>query len=332
MYLDQALTALGRDMRTVALTPAPNDRLDIDTLGTRSLSLGTISRLRRSMRDVDLVISHGSRALPACAAAQLPSRRRFVFRSIGDGVFYARTPARRARVWLYLRKAEAVVALWPGSADTLAHRYGVPTERITVIPTGVPAERFPPVDAERRTAARAVFGLSDDARVVLSLGWLAREKGVQNAIKAVSAIPEVTLLVAGLGPELAALERLAADVAPGRVRFLGQVDDVSAAMSASDVFVLPSMAEGLPAVIIEAGLTGIPVVTTDVGAVREVIRNEETGIIVPSNDVLALREGLQRALSDGEVLAGQLQRHCLEHYEMKVVARSWDAMLHDLRR
>jgi glycosyltransferase involved in cell wall biosynthesis len=316
----------------VALTPADGDAVDVETLGARSLSPGTITRLRRSMRDADHVISHGSRALPACAAAQLFSRRRFVFRSIGDAVFYARTPARRARVALYLRKAEAVVALWPGSADALAQRYGVPAHRITVIPTGVPAERFPPVDAERRREARAALELTGDVPVVSCLGWLDAEKGVHVAINAIASIPDVTLLVAGNGPERAALERLAAGVAPGRVRFLGAVDGASTVMSASDVFVLPSMSEGLPAVLIEAGLTGVPVVTSDVGAVREVIRDDETGVVVPPGDVPALADGVRRALADGDGLAGALQRHCLEHYEMQVVAGAWAALLDDLRR
>jgi glycosyltransferase involved in cell wall biosynthesis len=103
-------------------------------------------------------------------------------------------------------------------------------------------------------------------------------------------------------------------------------------MSASDVFVLPSMSEGLPAVLIEAGLTGVPVVTSDVGAVREVIRDDETGVVVPPGDVPALADGVRRALADGDGLAGALQRHCLEHYEMQVVAGAWAALLDDLRR
>ncbi|MEY2452413.1 MAG: hypothetical protein QOD92_1987 [Acidimicrobiaceae bacterium] len=317
----------------MALTPAAEgNTVDVDTLGRRSLSVGTISRLRRSMRDVEHVISHGSRSLPACAAAQLFSRRRFVYRAIGDAKFYARTPARRARVALYLRKAEAFVALWPGSADALTRRFGVPADRITVIPTGVPAERFPPVDAQRRNDARASLGLDGDARVVSCIGWLDRQKGVHVAINAVASLAEVTLVIAGDGPERAALEQLAADVAPGRVRFLGPVDDSSLVMSASDVFVLASMSEGLPAVLIEAGLTGVPAVTTDVGAVREVIRDDETGIVVPPDDVAALAAGVRRALADRETLAGQLQRHCLDHYEMKVVARAWGALLDDLNR
>jgi glycosyltransferase involved in cell wall biosynthesis len=326
------LTALGRDVRTVALTAAEGTTVDVPALGERSLSFATITQLRRSIRDVDHVIANGSRAVPACAAAQLLSRRRFVYRSIGDAVFYARSRARRARVTLYLRKAEAVVALWPGSADALSERYGVPAERITVIPTGVPADRFPPVDAAGRAAARASLGLGDDARVALCLGWLDAEKAVHVAINAIGSLTDVTLLIAGDGPERAALERMAADVAPGRVRFLGTVSGASSVLRASDVFVLPSLTEGLPAVVIEAGLTGIPVVTTDVGAIRSVIRDDETGVIVPTNDVAALANGMRRVLDDGGDLARGLQRHCLDHFEMNVVARAWDALLTDLSR
>ncbi|MEY2403299.1 MAG: hypothetical protein QOD38_850 [Acidimicrobiaceae bacterium] len=330
--LERALTALGREVCTVALTPAEGRTVHVPSLGERSLSVTTIARLRRRIHEVDHVVAHGSRALPACAAAQLLSRRRFVFRSIGDAVFYARTPARRARVALYLRKAEAVVALWPGSADTLAQRYGVPARRITVIPTGVPADRFPAVTAARRTAARTALGLSGDATAVLYLGWLDPEKGAHLAIKAIAGLADVTLLIAGDGPERASLVHLAAEVAPGRVRFVGAVDGASSLMSACDAFVLPSMVEGLPAVLIEAGLTGLPVVATDVGAVREVIRHGDTGIVVPPGDSAALAAGLRVALDDGEDLARRLQRHCLDHFEMNAVALAWDALLRDLDR
>ena len=166
----------------------------------------------------------------------------------------------------------------------VTERYRVPRERITVIPTGVPADRFPPVDAARRAAARAAFGLDDERPIVLYLGWLSPEKGPQVAIDALRKVPDATLVVAGDGPQRAELERQAADVTPDRVRFLGAVDDVSAVMSACDVFVLPASIEGLPAVLIEAGLTGLPVVATDIGAVREVILHEETGIVVPPEE------------------------------------------------
>lgn len=319
-------------MQTVALAPVADNPLDIEVLGRRSLSPPTLANLARHMRDVDHVIAHGSRSLPACTAAQLRSRRRFVVRSIGDAVYFSRSPTRRARVALYLRRAEAIVALWPAAADSLMNRYGVPADRITVIPTGVPAERFPPVDAHRREAARAALGVTGAAPVAACLAWLDRAKGVHVAINAVAQVPELTLLIAGNGPERPALERLAAGVAPGRVRFLGSVDSSVSVLSAIDLFVLPSMSEGLPAVLIEAGLIGVPVVATDVGAVREVIRDDATGVVVARDDAPALAAGLRRGLADGDALAGQLQRHCLDHFEINVVARAWDALLDGLRR
>jgi len=283
-------------------------------------------------RENDYVISHGSRALPACWAAQEFSRRRFVFRSIGDAVFWASSPTRRARVTMYLHKAEAVVALWAASADSLTERYHVPRERITVIPTGVPADRFPAVDTALRATARAALALDDERPIVLYLGWLSPEKGPQVAINAMTKLPDALLVVAGDGPQRADVERLAADVAPGRVRFLGAVDDASAVMSACDVFVLPASIEGLPAVLIEAGLTGLPVVATDIGAVREVIIDDETGIVVPPDEPAALAAAVSAALRDGAGLAANLRQHCLDRFEINVVAQRWDALLSGLPR
>jgi glycosyltransferase involved in cell wall biosynthesis len=325
--LDAALSRLGWSVRTVALAPAP-DGLAIETIGARSLAPSTVWMLRRLMADVGPVISHGSRSLPACAAASLVPSHRFVYRSIGDGISFAGSAARRARVALYLRRAGAVVALWPSAADALA-RYGVARDRVTVIPTGVPQARFPPTDGRRRAAARDELGLRADGPIVVCLGWLGPEKGVEVAIDAVAAQPELTLVIAGAGPLRADLEQHAAAVAPDRVRFLGAVADPTLVLTAADAFVLPSRHEGLPAVLVEAGFTGLPVVATDVGAVRTVLEHEVTGMVVPPGDAGALGRALAAVVTSGagDELGRKLRAHCLTSFEIDVVAEAWNDLL-----
>jgi glycosyltransferase involved in cell wall biosynthesis len=149
------------------------------------------------------------------------------------------------------------------------------------------------------------------------------------AIEAVAAAPEVgTLLVAGEGPQRPGLEALAQRIAPGRVRFLGSVADPRAAYAASDVVVLSSRTEGLPAVLIEAGLAGLPVIATDVGYVRDIVIDGETGFLVPPDDAEAMSAALQRAPSLRNSARAPARSHCIEHFDLDtVVADAWAAVL-----
>jgi glycosyltransferase involved in cell wall biosynthesis len=325
------LESRGRDIETVALVSgATRDGLPVPALGSRSLGGSTLRALRHRMKGRRTVISHGSRTLPACALAGAGTGRGFVYRSIGDVVSYANTRARQARVTLYLRRASVVVALWPGAARLIERRHRVPESRIRTIPNGVPAARFPVVDAHRRTAARDRAGLAPHGPVALFLGSLIPEKGAADAIGAIAHVPELSLVIAGDGPERNRLEALARDVAPARVHFTGVVANPADALSLADVLVLPSLTEGMPAVSIEAGLSGLPVVASDVGAVREVVLDGETGVVVPPGDSAALARALGDVLAAPAELGRRAREHCLERFEIGVVAAAWDALLREI--
>jgi glycosyltransferase involved in cell wall biosynthesis len=329
--LAAALESRGRAIQTVALVPGLlPDGFAVPTLGPRSLGVSTLRALRRRIKGSHTVISHGSRTLPACALAGAGTGRGFVYRSIGDVVSYANTRARRTRVTLYLRRASAVVALWPGAARLIQRRHGVPESKIHTIPNGVPAARFPVVDANRRAGARARAGLDTHGPVALFLGSLTPEKGAAHAIGAVARAPELSLVIAGDGPERPRLEELAQEVAPGRVHFTGVVAEPADALALADVLVLPSLTEGMPAVSIEAGLSGLPVVASDVGAVREVVLDGETGVVVPPGDPAALARAVEDVLPARVELGRRARERCLARFEIGVVAAAWDALLREL--
>ena len=119
------------------------------------------------------------------------------------------------------------------------------------------------------------------------------------------------------------------------MRFLGQVADAPSVVAASDVLVLPSHSEGMPAVLIEAGFSGIPVVATEVGAVSSIVRDGETGFLVQRTDDVhiftdQLVDVLRRALGSPDDVGLAARAHCLEHFEIEVVADRWDALLAEL--
>ena len=330
--LGAALEALGRSVRTVALAPGTSDgALPVPTFGTSTLAPRTLRSLRGASRDAAVVVAHGSRALPACAIATAGRGQPLVYRNIGDPRYWAGGSARRLRVSLFLRRAQAVVVLDGAAADAIMERHGIPAARICVIPTGVPAELFPLVDEQRRDAARRRLGYDHDARIVAYVGALSWEKDVGAAVLAVASLPGVRLAIVGDGPQRGAVTAAARGLAPGRVDFLGPVVDPALTLAAADVLVLPSRTEGIPAVLIEAGLSGLPVVATDVGGVREVVVHGETGLLVAPGDETALAGALRRALANGHGMGAAGRERCLARFEMAAIAARWDHLIGRLR-
>ncbi|HMG43704.1 MAG TPA: glycosyltransferase family 4 protein [Acidimicrobiales bacterium] len=325
------LRGQGRTDELVALTPGSSDGgLGVPTLGDQPYALSTLRALRAGARGRDVVVAHGSKTLLAAAVALPGLRVPFVYRSIGDPMAWSGSGVRRARTALLLRRAARVVALWPGAADVLTRVHGVPTAKLAVIPNGVPASRCPLADATAQAAARRVFGLPDGEPVVTYLGALSPEKQVDTAIRAVAALPDVHLLVAGGGPDRAALESLAEATAPGRVHFAGPVDGPREALAAGDAVILPSRTEGMPGVLIEAGLTGRAAVASDVGGIPEIVRAGETGLLAPPGDVEAFTAALRTVLADAEPFGKAAHQHCVDHFDIAVVARHWSTLLTDV--
>lgn len=331
--LQEALVDLSHRVRTVALHPGSSSaRLDVPALGPSRRSLAGWRKLRAECRRMDVVVAHGSSTLVACASAMLGMTVPLVYRQISDPLFWAGTPMRRARVALYLRRVQKVVALSEDLAETVRAHYRLPVDRVVVIPNAVPAASFRPPSPEERVHARAALGLPGDAEVALYVGALANEKGVRDAVVAVVEVPGLHLLMVGQGPERVALSALGARAAPGRVHLPGPSEDVLTAYWASDVFLFPTRGgDSMPAAVIEAGLCGLPVVTTDVGAIDEIVVDGETGVILPPG-VLgpAIAGVVERLVGD----AGTRRRmgaaaaiRCASRFTISRVAPSWARLL-----
>lgn len=329
--LRRRLEERGRPGRLVALAPGRSrEGLDVPTLGPAQLGPSTLRQLRREMVCADVVVGHGSSTLAACALAGSGAGTPFVYRNIGDPSYWANTAPRRARVRLFLRRAAAVVALWPGSRSALVETFGVPERKIAVIPNGAPATGFPPVDAARRPEARRRFLLDPGRPTLLSLGALSAEKDVGLAIGAMARLPDCQLLVVGDGPQRPQLEAQAAAEAGERVRFAGTLGNPADALAAADAVVLCSRSEGMPGALIEAGLSGVPAVATAVGAVDEIVVDGETGRLVPPGDATALDAAILDVLEHGAVYGQAARRHCLARFELGVVADAWERVLDGL--
>jgi glycosyltransferase involved in cell wall biosynthesis len=282
------------------------------------------------------VIAHGSTTLFACAVALPWSGIPFVYRQISDPLFWASTTARRLRTKAFLGRAARVVSLSASTADIVIDHYGLRREKVVVIPNAVPGDRFGPASPAERVAARAELGIDEQSVLAISVGALVPEKGVDLAIKSLAQRTDCRLLVAGDGPERESLEHLAAEQLGDRARFVGSIDDPRSLYAAADLVLLPSRGgDSMPAVLIEAGLCGVPVITCPIGAIADVVINDETGLLVEPDDLAGLQAAVNGLASDQELarrFGASAQRHCAARFTIAATAPMWADVLRGVAR
>lgn len=329
--LAHRLRSIGYCTEVVALSPAQEDpALSVESLGTSTLGPRTLRELRRRVVRADVVIAHGSRTLPAVVLASFGLGSRLVYQNIGDPGYWATTPAKRWRVRAQLARMSGVAALTEQSKVALSNDFGVPEERLHVIPNWRDAERFRPPTPEERVAARRAFGVSASQPVACVVGALSVEKDVGLAIRAARRTPGLRLLVAGDGPERAQLEALAGGARSSSVTFLGAVEDVRPVLHASDVLLLTSISEGVPGAVIEAGLCSLPVVTTQVGFVSDVVVDQMTGLIVRDRDPASVSSALTTAMGMRAEWGPPARARCRAKFDSAVVTEQWRTLIDHL--
>lgn len=267
--LAEELLARGQDVTLRSLHAGPPPwRETGQPLGRSRLATSTLRALRSEARRSDVVVAYGSSTLPACAVGLAGTDIPFVYRSIGDPQQWLRSGAHRWVTARQFRRAAAIVALWPGAKRVIQRQFGVSAERVVVIPNARRSEDFSPVIGPARTMAREALRLGTRP-VVSVIGSLSPEKQVDLAIRTISMLPSHDLAVVGSGPEEHRLRQLGAAVADGQVHFFGHLADIRPVLAASTAVLVSSRTEGMPGVAIEALLSGVPVVSTPVGALPE---------------------------------------------------------------
>ncbi len=326
--LVQSLECHGHEGRVVALMESGNDRIHAAPhLGASRRSLVMLRALARAAESADVVVAHGSSTLEACVFALARSRKPLVNRVIGELGYWAGSPFQRLLLKGLLRRPDRHVALWAGGRAELTADFSVPSDRIDVIPNAVSVQRFERATTSARREARQRLGLPHDARCLAYVGALAAEKDVDAAVSAMGSLSDCHLLIAGDGPSRPHLEELAARVAPGKVRFLGVTDEPAAVYTAADLLLLPSRSEGMPGVVIEAGLVGTPSLATAVGAVPEMLQHGITGFITTPDGPSRLATDIRACLLDAQAVGQRAAAAFRESYTMEQVAPLWAATI-----
>jgi glycosyltransferase involved in cell wall biosynthesis len=181
---------------------------------------------------------------------------------------------------------------------------GIDPERVTVIERGRDPGRLGEPSRERRRRTRSALGLRDDDEVIVHVGRQEFPKGHRYLVEAVDRIAPsrprlIVLMVGRRGHASRELDRLAAHTSSGaRIRWMGHRDDVPDLLAAADLFVFPSLFEGLGGALIEAMALGLPIVASDLDAVREVVDDGRNAVLVPPASSRAVADAIVMVLDD----------------------------------
>jgi len=286
-----------------------------------------VFRLRSRLAELDpaVVVAHGSEPLKYLLPAMIGRRRPLAYNAIG--IYSGSDRPVQQRIWRFLlARPDLVVAVGEEVRAECIERFGVPDHRVVFVPNGRDPAVFRPGPERLRSAMpRLIF-----------VGALVDGKRPHRFIDAVSR------LRAGKTPFSAAMigdgplrQDLARPASEAQVELLGGRSDVPDLLGQADVLVFTSLppGEGMPGVLIEAGLSGLPVVATDVPGVRTIVRDRATGYIVDVDDMEALVASITKLLGDPglrSTMGDAARRHCLDKFSIDSVADQWSVALQPL--
>lgn len=269
-----------------------------------AVALGLLVRLFRAERPA-LVHTHTSKAgVLGRLAARLAGVPAVIHTPHGH-VFYGHVGPLAAGVFLRIerrlaRRTTRLIALTEAERDEHVRRGVGTAAQFAVIPSGIDLARVRDLVGVKGPCPPGL-ACPPDARLVGSVGWLTPVKGHRTLLDACARLaptfPRLHLLLVGSGPLRAALEAQARQLGlAAHVTFAGERDDVRDCLAALDVFVQPSLNEGMGRALIEAMAAGRPVIASRVGGIPALIEDRRTGRLVPPADPAALAEALAELL------------------------------------
>jgi glycosyltransferase involved in cell wall biosynthesis len=322
----EVLLAAPREARI--FTEAPRFGVEAIALPIARKSLRGLMALRGLLarRTFDVLNSHSSTDSWLAALALRASRGGPAL--VRTRHISAPVPRNAATRWLYATATQRIVTTGQRLRAQVVAETGVPETRVVSIPTGIDLARFHPGERE---ASRREVGLPAHAVIVGIVATLRSWKGHRYLLDALAAMrrKDVHLAIVGDGPQREALGAQVDRLGIGeRVIFAGNRDDVAPWMRAFDVFCLPSYAnEGVPQSLMQAMACGLPVVTTAVGSIPEIVADGINGMIVPPENAHALREALEVLLEDAPKRASLAARARADAHERFGAERMVERMI-----
>ncbi len=200
---------------------------------------------------------------------------------------------------------------------------GIRPDKVITIPSGIDLSKFDP--SATTGSLRAELGISPGAPVVVVVAILRKDKGhsyfIHAAKEVVEKFPDAKFLIVGDGPQRGNIEALIHELGlKDHVLMLGLRKDIPAVLASSDLYVIPSLREGMGQSTMEAMAMGVPVIASNVGGLPELVIGNETGVLVSPQDSPALAEAMIGLLTDKERaarLAQRAQQSIRENYDIR---------------
>lgn len=288
-----------------------------------------VNRLRDGRYDVMHCFAFSGELWGAAARRLLPTARRPVLLSSVRGTYEWYSPLQwRIKRWVSDQSAR-IVANSTAGADYARRKMRLADDAIDVTYNGV---EMPAIETARSEALRRGLVPGEGGALGLFVGRLIVHKNLPTLLRACRLLHEravpLRFAIAGDGPMRAELEaQIAALGLQDRVLLLGQRADVAELMSAADFVVLPSLREGLSNVILEAMMSGKPVIASRAGGNVELVEHDRTGILFETEDAVALAAAMQSLVDDPArrgVLADAGRRRAHERYSVPAMVRAFE--------
>lgn len=343
----EGLRARGHDVLIISLTPLGPMGLEARALGipTESLDMRRgipdprgLLRLARRVRQwqPDIIHSHMVHANLMARALRAVVRVPALVSTIHN--IYEGGPAMMAAYRLSNRLVDHMTIISEAAAERFVRERIVPADLLRVVPNGVDTDLFRNLPATTRSELRAAHEVGEGF-VWLAVGRFETAKDYPNMLRAFAAVrarrPDATLLLVGRGSLQAETETLAQSLGlAGAVKFVGVRSDVPEFMHAADGYVMSSAWEGMPMVLLEAAAGGLPMVATDVGGNGEVVREGESGFLVPARDHDALGRAMVRVMDLSPAARRAMGERGREHvrslYGLHRVVDRWEELYREV--
>lgn len=278
------LGTLGEELR--------QEGFQVEVIGRRAgFDLQCVRRVAQLVADEKIDLIHAHQYTPffySRAPGWLGKRAPVLFTE--HGRFHPDLPSRKRMTFnhLFLRRQDRVVAVGEAVKTALIKNEGIPAERIQVIYNGVRLQDFQSSPNTREQLRRELgIGIADPVAIqVARLDYLKDHcTAVRMAERVRRQLPNFRLVLVGEGPERGKIEQeVAARQLQNNVLLLGQRSDIANLLTIADFFLLTSISEGIPVTFIEAMGAGLPIVSTAVGGVAEVVIDQQTGLLAPAGD------------------------------------------------
>jgi glycosyltransferase involved in cell wall biosynthesis len=317
---------LSEEYRRAGFTPET-----VSTAGWINISgMRKLGHVLRSNR-IDVAHSHEfEMAVRGALIARLCRVRHII--TIHGPHWVTQAATRRIGLRAAFAMSAAAVMVSEDTRRVMSERLGIPAENMQVVPNGVP------VPIGNRSPTRDELGIARDELIVIAVGSLDVHKGHIFLLEAIHDLlaedpglkVRIVLAAGRGGAERDALERFAREsgLTP-RLSILSYRNDVADLLAAADVFVMPSLWEGMPLALLEAMLAGKPVIATSVGGIPEAIEHDVTGLLCPPCNSPALARALGAVLRDAALrdrLGRAAKETAMRRYTLRAMADSYESL------